>query len=247
MTIYLHKVLPLLISPLLLFLALVLVYSIKLRINRLALATCAVAALSMPFTANWFWQYLEADYTLVLAEQAKNSEAIVVLSGNVGTIQTDQGFVLQWGGAGRFFAGVDLFKAEKAPFIVFTGGKLPWDIGPLNEGEHLRNKAAELGVPIDHLLVTQEVQNTQQEAKAVRVLLGDEVKTITLVTSAFHMSRASNLFAQEGFKLHPFAVNFKGSSASPTILSFIPSTGGLHGSFSALRELMGRIYYGIKH
>ena len=245
MTIYLHKILPLLISPLLLFLALVLVYSIRLRIHRLTLVTIAIATLSMPVTDNWFWHHLEADYSPALPEHAQASDAIVVLSGIVGTIKTDRGFVLQWGGPGRFFSGIDLFKAGKAPLIVFTGGKLPWDVGLLNEGEHLRKKALELGVPMDHVLVTQEVQNTQQEAKAVRLLLDDEIKTITLVTSAFHMNRASKLFAQEGFELLPFAVDFKASRSGLTVFSFIPSTEALNDTFKALRESLGRIYYSM--
>ncbi|MDA1331860.1 MAG: YdcF family protein [Proteobacteria bacterium] len=220
-------------------------YSIKLRIHRLTLITIAIAAFSMPITANWLWHHLEADYTPALPEHARTSEAIVVLSGIVDTIKTDQGFVLQWDSPGRFFAGIDLFKAGKAPIVVFTGGRLPWTVGPLNEGKQLKNKAVELGIPIDRVLVTQEVQNTQQEAKAVRLLLGNEVKTITLVTSAFHMNRASKLFERQGFELRPFAVNFKANTSSLTVLSFIPATDGLHDSFSALRESLGRIYYSI--
>ena len=247
MTIYLHKILPLLISPLLLFLALVLAYSIRLRIHRLTLVTIAIATLSMPVTANWLWHHLEACYTPALPEHAQSSDAIIVLSGIVETIKTDQGFVLQWGSPGRFFAGIDLFKVSKAPFIVFTGGKLPWDVGPLNEGEYLRKKAVELGVPMDHVLVTREVQNTQQEAEAVRALLGDEIKTITLVTSAFHMNRASKLFAREGFDLRPFAVDFKASRSDLTVFSLIPSTEALHDTFKALRESLGRIYYSMRN
>ena len=98
---------------------------------------------------------------------------------------------------------------------------------------------------MDHVLVTQEVQNTQQEAKAVRLLLDDEIKTITLVTSAFHMNRASKLFAREGFELLPFAVDFKASRSGLTVFSFIPSTEALHDTFKALRESLGRIYYSM--
>jgi hypothetical protein len=32
------------------------------------------------------------------------------------------------GGADRFYGGIDLFKAVKAQKLVFSGGKMPWDI-----------------------------------------------------------------------------------------------------------------------
>jgi uncharacterized SAM-binding protein YcdF (DUF218 family) len=59
------------------------------------------------------------------------------------------------------------------------------------------------------------------------------------------MNRASKLFAQEGFELLPFAVDFKASRSGLTVFSFIPSTVALHDTFKALRESLGRIYYSM--
>jgi hypothetical protein len=54
--------------------------------------------------------------------------------------------------------------------LVLTGWKLPWSVGK-PEGEHLRDIAENLGVPSNIILLTENVQNTDQEAKAFQAIL----------------------------------------------------------------------------
>ena len=68
--------------------------------------------------------------------------------------------------------------------MLLTGGKLPWSVGK-TEGEHLRDIAEKLGVPSDIILLTENVQNTDQEAKAVAKLLNKEVPNIILLLRHF--------------------------------------------------------------
>ena len=247
MSIYVHKILPLLISPLFLFIALSFFYSFTLRLKVLFLSTVAISILSTPMTAHLLWDELESEYTLKTPKEMINSDAIVVLSGNnADPIKTEGGFIFQWDDPDRFFGGIALFKAGKAPTLVFTGGKLPWDKGDQTEGDYLKGEAISQGVPEDHILVTQAVQNTAQEADAVKALLDDEDTKIILVTSAFHMPRATNLFEAKKLVVIPYPVDFKSNNGERTIMSFIPSTGGLNGTFNALREFLGRLYYRFK-
>ena len=197
-------------------------------------------------TAQFLWGELESEYTLKTPKEIINSDAIVVLSGNASPIETEEGVIFQWGDPDRFFGGISLFKAGKAPTLVFTGGKLPWDKSNQTEGDYLKGEAISQGVPEDHILVTQAVQNTAQEADAVKALLDDEDTKIILVTSAFHMPRATSLFEAEQLIVIPYPVDFKSINGERTIMSFIPSTGGLNGTFNALRELLGRLYYRFK-
>jgi len=246
MSIYVHKILPLLISPLFLFIALSFFYSFKLRLKALFLSTVAISILSTPMTAQLLWGELESEYTLKTPKEIINSDAIVVLSGNASPLETEEGFIFQWADPDRFFGGIALFEAGKAPTLVFTGGKLPWDKSNQTEGDYLKGEAISQGVPEDHILVTQAVQNTAQEADAVRALFDDEDTKIILVTSAFHMPRATSLFEAEQLIVIPYPVDFKSTNGERTIMSFIPSTGGLHGTFTASREFMGRLYYRFK-
>ena len=246
MSIYLHKILPLLISPLFLFIALSFFYSFTLRLKVLFLSTVAISILSTPMTAQLLWSELESEYTLKTPKEIINSDEIVVLSGNASPIETEEGFIFQWADPDRFFGGIALFKAGKAPTLVFTGGKLPWDKSNQTEGDYLKGEAISQGVPEDHILVTQAAQNTAQEANAVRALLDGEDTKIILVTSAFHMPRATSLFEAEQLIVNPYPVDFKSINGERTIMSFIPSTGGLNDTFNALREFLGRLYYRFK-
>jgi uncharacterized SAM-binding protein YcdF (DUF218 family) len=54
--------------------------------------------------------------------------------------------------------------------LVLTGGKLPWSIG-VPEGEYLRDVAIDLGISEKDILLTENVENTDQEAKAIKKLL----------------------------------------------------------------------------
>ena len=70
----------------------------------------------MPIVSGKMIAYLESDYELNQPSEIDTANAIVVLSGMVKTIQTKNGLDYEWGeAADRIFAGIDLFKLNKAP------------------------------------------------------------------------------------------------------------------------------------
>ena len=163
---------------------------------------------SLPLFSSKLISYLEKDYSLAPISSVNPADAIVVLSGMVRTIEGENGFVYEWSEASdRIFAGIDLINENKAPFLIFTGGKFPWLVGE-PEGEHLRNIAKKYDVPSQMILLTKNVQNTDQEAKAVAKLPKNKVPKIILVTSAYHMSRAQMVFEAAGIAVSPFPVDF---------------------------------------
>ena len=206
--IYLHKILPLIVSPM--FLVIVLItWGIVFR-SRIAgiLAVSILIICSLPIFSNKLITSLENEYILSDASSAKTADAIVVLSGMVRTINGKNGLSYEWGEASdRIFAGIELIKENKAPIMVLTGGKLPWSVGK-PEGEYLRDVAIKYGVPNKNILLTENVENTDQEAKAVARLLNEASPKIILVTSAFHMPRAQKVFEAAGINTEPFAVDF---------------------------------------
>ena len=245
--IYLHKVLPLLASPLFLVVILVLWGSLY-RSRRAGLAAVGILIVcSLPVLSNKLISYLERDYSLVPPASAKTADAIVVLSGMVRTIDGANGLEYEWGEASdRIFAGIDLIKENKAPALVLTGGKLPWSVGK-PEGEYLRDIAEKLGISSDVILLTENVQNTDQEAKAVTKLLNKEVPNIILVTSAFHMPRAQKVFEAAGIVVSPFPVDFLSGAEKTTLMHFIPSAEAFSDTSFFVREVIGRLYYKLKY
>ena len=245
--IYLHKILPLIASPM--FLVMVLItWGIVFR-SRIAsvLAVSILIICSLPIFSNKLITYLENEYILSGASSAKTADAIVVLSGMVRTINGKNGLSYEWGEASdRIFAGIELIKKNKAPIMILTGGKLPWSVGK-PEGEYLRDVAIKYGVPNKNILLTENVKNTDQEAKAVGKLLNKTSPKIILVTSAFHMPRAQKVFEAVGINIEPFAVDFLSGADKYTIMNFIPSAGALNQTSFFIRELIGRLYYSLKY
>jgi len=122
---------------------------------------------------------------------------------------------------------------------------MPWDTHKLSEGELLMQEAIKLGFSRERFLLTSDVQNTADEAKAVAKLLGPE-KSIVLVTSAFHMPRSRALFEAQGLVVVPYAVDFKVSAGTTTPMDFLPEANALHRSSVAFREMLGRLYYAVR-
>jgi uncharacterized SAM-binding protein YcdF (DUF218 family) len=245
--IYLHKILPLLVSPLFLIIILVLWGSI-FRSKKAGLAAVSILIVcSLPVFSNKLISYLERDYSLVRAASAKTADAIVVLSGMVRTIEGANGLEYEWGEASdRIFAGIDLIQENKAPVLLLTGGKLPWSVGK-PEGEYLRGIAEKHGVPSDIIIITENVQNTDQEAKAVVKLLNKNIPNIILVTSAFHMPRAQMVFESAGIEVSPFPVDFLSEATNTKIMDFIPNAKAFNDTNFFVRELIGRLYYDLKY
>jgi uncharacterized SAM-binding protein YcdF (DUF218 family) len=130
--------------------------------------------------------------------------------------------------------------------LILTNGKLPWSVG-IPEGEYLKDFSIKYGIPEDKILLTDNVQNTDQEAKAVAKLLNTNKVNIILVTSAFHMPRAKKVFEAANIKVIPFAVDFKTPIKKITIIDFIPSANSLKDTSHFFREMIGRLYYNLKY
>jgi uncharacterized SAM-binding protein YcdF (DUF218 family) len=153
---------------------------------------------------------------------------------------------IEWGDPDRFFGGIALFKAGKAQKLVFTGGKMPWGKAIKTEGAVLKEYAISNGIPSEKVFVTKDVENTADEAVAVKDLISSS-KRIILVTSAFHMYRAQRLFEKQGFVVIPYKVDYKESrNNTTTIMNFLPSAINLELTETGIKEIIGRLFYLVK-
>ena len=245
--IYLHKILPLIFSPLFFILSII-IFGIIIGSKKTSFVGVIILIIcSMPIVSSKMIAYLESDYELNRPSEIDTANAIVVLSGMVKTIKTKDSLDYEWSEAvDRFFAGIDLFKLNKAPTLIFTRGKVPWSIG-LPEGEFLREEAIKLGIPKKDILLTENVENTDQEAKAIKKLLSLDDPKVILVTSAFHMPRAQLVFEAAGISVIPFPVDFLIGTGKITLMSFIPSASSFASTNFFVREMIGRTYYNLKY
>lgn len=254
MTYLLSKLLPLLVLPFGLSLLLLLVGLIGRWRWPLIIALLLLWVFSLGLVSQGLWRWLEAPWQRQAATAAPNADAIVVLSGGrhpaPGIAR-----VSEWVDPDRFLAGVDLYRAGKAPRLLFTGGVSPFRHGQPPEGQLYLQEAKQLGIPATVIASTPPVINTSEEAIAIRRVFeripsppSVSSKRILLVTSAFHMRRAKRLFERQGFQVFPYPVDFqaRGSWAGPVWsdpTQWLPTARSLEGSSRALRELIGRLVY----
>jgi len=241
--IYLHKILPTFVLPIMLVIIVILIGLIKNKKKLIYIAIGLLYILSTPIFSNNFFKLVEVNEYRKPISALDSADAIVVLSGMLEINEVRDSTYMEWGDPDRFFGGIALFKAGKAQRLVFTGGKVPWDKAKKTEGEVLKEYAISLGIPSDKIFVTKDVENTADEAVAVKELISPS-KRIILATSAYHMYRAKRLFEKQGFEVIPYKVDYKASGNNIiTFMDFLPSAVNLELTETGIREIIGRLFY----
>ena len=225
---------------------LILIGLIKNKKKLIYIAVGVLYILSTPIFSTNFFKLVEGNEYRKPISTIDSADAIVVLSGMLEIHEVRDSTYIEWGGPDRFFGGITLFKAGKAQKLVFTGGKIPWNKAKKIEGEVLKEYAISNGIPSEKIFVTKDVENTADEAVAVKELISPS-KRIILVTSAYHMYRAKRLFEKQGFEVVPYKVDYKSERNSEmTVIDFFPSAENLKISETAVREIIGRLFYIVK-
>jgi len=91
---------------------------------------------------------------------------------------------------------VDTYNTGRAGKIVLCGGKLrDFPDGIYSEAEHMRQAALDLGVSEEDIIVENRSQNTVENllfalAELEKTLGLDEIRSVLLVTTAYHMRRS---------------------------------------------------------
>jgi uncharacterized SAM-binding protein YcdF (DUF218 family) len=247
---YFHKLLPILFLPIGLMLIFVTAGLILKKRLLIISGVLLLLVFSLPVTGDSLMRMVTRDYSRKTVASMPRADVIVVLSGMISTV--DGAPLGEWNDAAdRFEGGIELYRAGKAPLIVFTGGWLPWKPDHLPEGEVLAKRAVVAGVPPEAVRVIGMVQNTAEEALSIAGMLNADRrsrKTVILVTSANHMPRSVMLFRNRGLQVIPYPVDFQEAMYPRlNILSFLPQAEALWRSERAMRELIGIVYYSIVH
>ena len=244
--IYLHKIIPIFVLPIMLLIIIILIGLIKNNKKIIYIALFTFYIISTPLFANKFFILLEGNEYIKPIRNIDHCDAIIVLSGMLRINELGGSTYIEWGDPDRFYGGIDLFKEGKAQKLVFTGGKIPWNKSEKNEGEVLKEFAISNGIASEKIFITKDVENTADEAVAVKQTISSN-KKIILVTSAYHMYRAKRLFEKQGFDVIPFKVDYKTERNSViTIIDFLPSANNLEMTEKGVREIIGRLFYLIK-
>lgn len=119
----------------------------------------------------------------------------------------------------------DLYHRGMMPLIVFTGAtsRTTRDRMPRGEAEHYRERAMELGVPTDAILVEPHARNTGENIRFSRALLEEHqvaVSSVLLVSKPYEERRAY----ATARKLWP-EVEWVNASTPMTLADYVDSIG----------------------
>ncbi|WP_456412281.1 YdcF family protein [Thiolapillus sp.] len=240
----LTKLLPLFLYPLgfsitLSLLALVLLWRGK-RSSALAILGIAVVTLwvcSTPRFSNWIAGTLEQQFPPLPVASMPKADAIVLLGGMTRGVVPGTGVADLSGSVDRLLHAAALYKAGKAPILLLTGGNAP---GFEPEAVSMKKILLDLGIPDEAMVLEEASRNTWQNAEySADILHMHAANTILLVTSAYHMRRASFEFARLGFRIVPAATDYQLVETPATLLDWLPDASALAGSTRAIREYMG--------
>lgn len=220
-----------------------------LRCRRAGLITLALAVgwlylCSTALVADGLMASLERNYPPRALSATPEADAIVLLGGatrgdtHMGTL----GDMNQQ--ADRLVHAVALYKAGRAPLVLLSGGGQP---GERPEAELMRDILLVMGIPDGALLLERVSRNTHDNAvNSARLLEARGMRTILLVTSAFHMRRAEALFAAQGLQVIPAPTDYQRLVMEPVLPRWLPTVDDLARSTHALREHAGYWVYSLQ-
>jgi uncharacterized SAM-binding protein YcdF (DUF218 family) len=175
-------------------------------------------------------------------------DGIIVLGG-----AEETGITRHWGGAQLNDAGERLTEAAALALrfpqarLVFTGGsaRVGREEDTTDPSLMVRDLWLGLGITPDRIVLEQASRNTTENATLTRDLVQPKPEeTWVLVTSAFHMPRAHQTFARQGWDVVAWPVDFRsGDLADGRGIWRLDRN--LQGLNLALREYLGTLVYRV--
>ena len=188
----------------------------------------------------------EQKYLAVEITGSPSADAIVVLGGDVG-VPSEPRVESQLHG-NRLLHALRLYRANKAPVIMLTGGNVfpHKDLQP--EAVYSKEILSEMGVPQAAILIETTSRNTRENAIKSREILGGlGIDRILLVTSGFHLPRAVKVFQKVGFDVVASPSEFSVvTNEEPALVKYWPSVVTLYRSQRLIREYMGLFVYWMR-
>jgi uncharacterized SAM-binding protein YcdF (DUF218 family) len=255
MFLYAGKVLSALATPLALAIVALAVAALSGSGRRVPRALAAVAGLLLFFCSSercssFLLRALEQPYTGTSIDSASRAQAIVVLGGYLRTETRIPRPIEVGSAADRLLCAAQLYRAGKAPLILLSGGNVPFlsssAVPP--EAVAARGILEQWGIPRSDILIEAGSRSTHENAEfSYRILAEKGITRILLVTSAYHMRRASGAFRRTGLTVIPFAADFLAESETSDLpLSLLPGAANLVGSGIAVKEWSGILAYRLR-
>lgn len=212
----------------------------RLGLGLFAGGLAAFYVLSMPLTANFLLSNWENPPS---SGPAGDPAAIVVIGGSKSHGAPEY--------AGDTVSGATLVRLRYAAHLqrqtgrpILVSGGNP-EGSPQSEAELMRlTLQDEFSIPVQW--VEDASANTLENARlSYRMLAAENIRTILLVTHAWHMPRAQFAFEAAGFRVIPAATGYT-RPYRLTVLDFLPDARALRDSALFFHEIMGIVWYRLR-
>ncbi len=251
MSYMLTKLLPLFVYPLglsILLCIFALLLSVfgrkKISAAAILLAITLLWSASTPKAADSILATLERRYPPRSVQDMPSADAIVILGGVTRGRVPGTGISDLDGGVDRLIHGARLFQAGKAPLMVLTGGNAE---GYQPESEDMAAILQIMGVPKKTMLLESKSRNTYQNGlNTVPLLKQRHITTVLLVTSAYHMRRASAIFEGMGITVIPAATDYQIVDRYASFLDWLPQAEALNTTTRGIKEYIGWWVYSLR-
>lgn len=176
-----------------------------------------------------------------LQERRVNADAVVVLGGGVSDPSwAGESATPSAEGMSRLVKGVTLYRKVHRPLVLMGGNGDPArDV--TSDAETMARVSRDLGIPAKDLIVENKSRNTLEGAAALAGLI--KGKRILLVSSAYHLKRATAMFEKRGFDVVPVPAVYLSEQTKISFYSYIPHAGTLYASSAACTEYISLFWY----
>jgi len=215
--------------------------------NTIIIALVLFYLFSIPITVNELLRLWEEPATPISTVKPHDI-GIVLTGGAIVANQLPTENIFLGGASDRIGQTLQLYKYGKIKKIIISGGEVPI-IGKTqtSEIEQIARYLIISGVPRENIYLEKHSTNTHENAVNVAKILTHQFPngSYLLITSAFHMKRASDCFEKAGIHVNKFGSNYLSAERMWSIIAFVPGgehMGHLHLLF---REVIGYISYWI--
>ena len=176
------------------------------------------------------------------------ADAVVLLTGINNATKSPHDRVYLARGADRLTHALWLYRAGRVRRIIISGGSGAVFSKGNTEAKDLATLLRLAAVPQQDILLEERSRNTRENAKFTKELLArhPDIKSLVLVTSAFHQRRAIGCFAQVGLHPQPFPADFYTSDRAWTPdYWLVPNIDALSRWSLLLHEMAGYFVYKV--
>lgn len=183
-----------------------------------------------------------------------NAQAIVILGGATRSPDPPRPWVEVNEAGDRLLYGAKLYRQQKAPLVILSGGRLDWQRQGASESEDMAEILQTMGVPPQAILQDPTSLNTRENAVNVKQILEEKgIGQILLVTSALHMPRSMMIFQRLGIDPIPAPTDFliddrktTAQSWQDVILNLFPDAEQLYITSRTMKEYVGILIYRLR-